>query len=185
VTNRRIHPGFTLIELIMVLVVIAAALAVAAPSLGGWRRGQRLQSAGEEFLSVARHGRALAIANAQVHRLYVDPASGRYWLMAQDGMQFANLGTSMGRVFELPEGCTIAMSSSSSATNTTNAVAAQNGGIVTQGPLEYVEFYPSGRMQPAASVVITGESGDTYAFDTPSAVEGLVVVGAPAQGAPR
>jgi hypothetical protein len=33
--------------------------------------------------------------------------------------------------------------------------------------------------------VITGESGDTYAFDTPSAVEGLVVVGAPAQGAPR
>ena len=182
-TTRRIQPAFTLIELIMVLVVIAAALAVAAPSLGGWRRGQRLQSAGEEFLSVARHGRALAIANAQVHRLYVDPASGRYWLMAQDGMQFVNLGTSMGRVFELPEGCTIAMTASNVATNSTNA--APGGGIVTQGPLEYVEFYPSGRMQPPASVVITGESGDTYAFETPSAVEGLVVVSAPAQGAPR
>jgi type II secretion system protein H len=162
VKNRRFHPGFTLIELVMVLVVVAAALAVAAPSLGGWRRGQRLQSAGEEFLAVARHGRALAVANAQVHRLYVDPASGRYWLMAQDGADFVNLGTGMGRMFAVPEGCTIAM------TNTT-----------TNTPAEYVEFYPSGRMQPLASVVITGESGDTYAFETPSAVEGLVVVGKP------
>ena len=42
--------------------------------------------------------------------------------------------------------------------------------------LEFVDFYPTGRMHPAASVVITGENGDTYAFDTPSAVEGLVVI---------
>ena len=173
--RRRIHFGFTLIELVMVLVVVAAALAVAAPSLGGWRRGQRLQSAGEEFLAVARHGRALAVANAQVHRLYVDPASGRYWLMAQDGQQFVNLGTGMGRIFEVPEGCTISMVSSNTAQamNPTNAAA---GVLPARTPLEYVEFYPSGRMQPPASVVITGESGDTYVFDTPSVVEGLVVV---------
>src|SRR5688572_22434587 len=132
--RRHLRRGFTLIELVMVLVVVAAALAVAAPSLGGWRRGQRLQSAGDEFLAVARHGRALAIANAQVHRLYVDPANGTYWLMAADGQQFVNLGTGMGRVFALPEGCTIAMS----------AAAAQL-------PLEYVEFHPTGRMQPAAN----------------------------------
>ena len=177
--NRRFNPAFTLIELVMVLVVIAAALAVAAPSLGGWRRGQRLQSAGEEFLSVARHGRALAVANAQVHRLYVDPANGRYWLMAQDGQDFVNLGTGMGRVFEVPEGCTIRMTASNSAA----ALTAANGSNApaAQGPLEYVEFYPTGRMQPPASVVITGETGDTYTFDTPSVVEGLVVVAAPAQ----
>jgi general secretion pathway protein H len=165
--RRQLLSGFTLIELLMVLVVIAAALAVAAPSLGGWRRGQRLQSAGDEFLAVARHGRAMSIANAQVHRLYVDPADGRYWLMAQEGQEFVNLGTGMGRVFALPEGCTIAMSAATA-----------------QLPLEYVEFYPTGRMQPAANVFITGETGDVYAFETPSAVEGLVVV-ATAQEVPR
>src|SRR5687768_16481901 len=129
--RRHLRSGFTLIELVMVLVVIATALAVAAPSLGGWRRGQRLNTAGDEFLAVARHGRALAIANAQVHRLYVDPADGRYWLMAQEGQQFVNLGTGMGKVFTLPEGCAIVM-----------------GNGTDQMPLEYVEFYPTGRMHP-------------------------------------
>src|SRR5215207_11446998 len=129
--RRHLRRGFTLIELVMVLVVIAAALAVAAPSLGGWRRGQRLTTAGDELLAVARHGRALAIAKAQVYRLYVDPAAGRYSLMAQEGQDFVNLGTGMGRMFELPEGCTIAMSNSGA-----------------QMPLEFVEFYPTGRMQP-------------------------------------
>ena len=157
-TPRRNQLGFTLIELVMVLVVIAAALAVAAPSLGGWRRGQRLQSAGDEFLAVARHGRALAVANAQMHRLYVNPTNGTYWLMAQEGQEFVNLGTGMGRVFAMPEGCTIAMT-----------------GANDRSPLECVEFYPTGRMHPPANVVITGESGDVYAFETPSAVEGLVV----------
>src|SRR4051794_40846680 len=95
--SRHLPSAFTLIELVMVLVVIAAALAVAAPSLGGWRRGQRLTTAGDEFLAAVRHGRALAVANAQVHRLYVDPAAGRYWLMQQDGQEFVNLGTGMGR----------------------------------------------------------------------------------------
>ena len=158
-TNRRIHSAFTLLELIVVLVVIGTALAIAAPSLGGWRRGQKLNTAGDEFLAVVRHARALATANSQVHRLYVDAANGRYWIMAQEGTEFVNLGTGMGRVFEVPEGCQIRMTAS-------GAPAA----------LEFVDFYPTGRMQPAASVVITGENGDTYAFETPSAVEGLVVV---------
>jgi prepilin-type N-terminal cleavage/methylation domain-containing protein len=170
--RRHLRRGFTLIELVMVLVVVAAALAVAAPSLGGWRRGQRLQSAGDEFLAVARHGRALAVANAQVHRLYVDPANGTYWLMAQQGVEFVNLGTGMGRVFALPEGCAIAMTAAATTTGAANL------------PLECVEFYPTGRMNPPANVVITGENGDVYAFETPSAVEGLVVASA-GNGVPR
>ncbi|MEA2710204.1 MAG: hypothetical protein QOF78_2805 [Phycisphaerales bacterium] len=151
------------------LAVIATALALAAPSLAGWRRGQRLQSAGDEFLAVARHGRALAIANNAVHRLYVDPANGTYWLMAQDGQQFVNLGTGMGRVFGVPDGCRIAMIKPDA-----------------NEPLEFVEFYPTGRMQPPASVIMTGEGGDTYAFETPSPSEGLIVVATPhAQAVPQ
>src|SRR5688572_717131 len=149
--RRHLRRGFTLIELVMVLVVVAAALAVAAPSLGGWRRGQRLQSAGDEFLAVARHGRALAVANAQSHRLYIDSTNGTYWLMAEQGQEFVNLGTGMGRVFSLPEGCSITI------TNPTG-----------QLPLDYVTFYPTGRMAPAVNIVITGESGDVYTFETPS-----------------
>lgn len=167
-TPRRIQSAFTLVELVMVLVVIGVALAVAAPSLGGWRRGQRLNTAGDEFLAVARHGRAMAIADSRLHRLYVDPASGRYWLMTQVGHEYVNLGTGMGRVFAVPDRCSIAM------VDPANRM-----------PLEFVQFYPTGRMHPPASVVITGEDGDTYAFETPSAVEGLVVASAGGRQAVR
>jgi type II secretory pathway pseudopilin PulG len=150
--------AFTLAELVLVLVLISTALAIAAPSLGGWRRGQRLRDAGEEFLSIARHGRALAVANAQIHRLYIDPASGSYWLMAQEGQQFVELGNSFGRRFALPDGYQLVMTRQEDRT-----------------PLEFVEFYPSGRMQPPASVVITADDGGTYVLESPSPAEGLIV----------
>jgi hypothetical protein len=41
-------------------------------------------------------------------------------------------------------------------------------------------------MQPLVSVIMTGETGDTYAFETPSPSEGLVVVETPSdQAVPR
>src|SRR5688572_1451449 len=169
--RRHFRDAFTLLELLFVLLVISTALALAAPSLGGWRRGQRVRDAGEEFRAVARHGRALAIANSQVHRLYVDPNNGRYWLMAQDGPDFVNLGTGMGRVFSVPEGCRISMVNSTAGASS---------------PVEFVEFYPTGRMQPLASVVIAGDTDETYVLESPSPAEGLITASAGAgQAVPR
>src|SRR3954464_4283125 len=84
----RCHRAFTLIELILVLLIIGTVLAMASPSLRGWSRGSKIRDAGEQFLSVARYGRAQAVADARMYRLQVDAKSGTYQLLVQDGEQF-------------------------------------------------------------------------------------------------
>jgi Tfp pilus assembly protein FimT len=125
--------AFTLLELVLVMVVICTALAVAAPSMRGWSRGSRLRDAGDQFLALTRLARSQAVAESRVHRLYVDPASGRYWVAAQEGQQFVPIGSSLGQVFVLPEDLVIELT----------GLEAQSSSM------EFIEFHPTGRTWPA------------------------------------
>src|SRR5215213_9731863 len=100
----RAQSGFTLWELILVMVVITLALAMAAPSLGGWGRAAKLRDVGDQFLAVTRFAHSQAIADAQVYRLNIDPAAGTYWVTMQQGERFVELGNSFGEAHTLPEG---------------------------------------------------------------------------------
>src|SRR5438067_6050559 len=95
--------GFTLIELITVMVIICIVLAMAAPSLQGWSRGSKLRDAGDQFLAVARYAQAQSVSEARIYRLQVDAKAGRYWLLAQDGPDLVELGTDFGHPFSIPE----------------------------------------------------------------------------------
>jgi type II secretion system protein H len=160
------HRGFTLIELVLVLVIVCTALAMAAPSMGGWSRGQKLRDAGEQFLAVARYARLNAGANSQVYRLYVDRAAGTYWVVAQEGQEFVPLANDFGKVFSVPEGFRIALTDPS------------------RQPLEFVEFSPTGRTQPA-SVTILASDGEPFDLICPTPAEGFMVATADPQGVAR
>src|SRR5437763_12537532 len=105
--KRREHSGFTLIELVLVLLIIGTCLAMASPSLRGWSRGSKVRDAGDQFLSIARYGRTAATADARVYRLQIDAPGGTYQLLVQDGEQFTHCGTDFSRVFTLPQGAVI------------------------------------------------------------------------------
>ena len=45
--------------------------------MSGWGRGSRLRDAGDQVLALTRWARAQAIASSTVHRLNVDPQTGR------------------------------------------------------------------------------------------------------------
>lgn len=129
-TGRLTSPAFTLVELIIVMVIITTALAMAAPSLTGWNRGSRLRDAGDQFLALTRWARGQAIAGARVHRLNVDAPTGRYWVTAQEGLEFIPIASDFGQEFVVPEGATITMTDTESR------------------PLEFIEFFPTGRTSP-------------------------------------
>jgi type II secretion system protein H len=129
--RRAGQRGFTLLELVLVLVIISAALAMVAPALRGWNRGSRLYDTATEFAAAARWARTQAISTGRVHRLRVDPATASYWVMSQRGEEFVDEDLDLGRLTTLPEGFAIELTG-------------QQG-----KPIEYVEFDPAGGTQPA------------------------------------
>ena len=77
-TARRRAPGFTLIEVLVVLALIAAASALAAGVLTGGIAGLRLRSSANTIAAQLRYTRAQALATGEPQRFVVDPRAHRW-----------------------------------------------------------------------------------------------------------
>jgi type II secretion system protein H len=156
--RRRSNPaGFTLLELILVMVIICTALALAAPSLNGWSRGSKMRDAVDQFVALTQFARTQAISTATVHRLQIDGAARAYYVLIQEGDQFVPLNTEMGREFSLPTDFSLKMTDDTG----------QNR--------DFVDFYPTGRTEPT-TVLITGPDGDAKTIQCPSPTEAFRLV---------
>lgn len=82
-SNRK--NGFTLIELILVMAVLATVLALAAPTLSGFVKGRSLQEEARRFLALTRYGRSQAISCSAGMELWLHPESGTYGLKPFSG----------------------------------------------------------------------------------------------------
>lgn len=74
--------GFTLIEMLIVVTLIAAISALLMATIGGGMDGLRLRSAAKELVAELRHARAQAMAKGEVQRFVIDPAK-RHWTGAE------------------------------------------------------------------------------------------------------
>jgi general secretion pathway protein H len=70
--------GFTLLEMLVVLAIIAAASVLAMAAFGDGLRGARLQSAAKEVAAQLRFTRAVAIASGVPQDFVIDPRA-RAW----------------------------------------------------------------------------------------------------------
>jgi prepilin-type N-terminal cleavage/methylation domain-containing protein len=75
-------PGFTLLELVVTLMVLALALAVAGPTIGRTTDTIRTRAEVARFSAFLRHAREQAITTQRPHELSVDPAARRVTLRA-------------------------------------------------------------------------------------------------------
>ena len=115
---RSRQAGFTLVELLAVLVLLAIAAGIAAAHLGSRHRGEALQTAAHELASRCRAARAAAIRQASERTVSIDIA-GR-------------LVTAGGGIPPLRIAETIAVSSE------TSAAEQRAGGIAG------IRFFPNG-----------------------------------------
>jgi general secretion pathway protein H len=67
--------GFSLLEMLLVVGLIAIASTLAAMALTGGLEGMRLRSSAKEIASQLRYTRAQAIATGQPQRFVIDPAA--------------------------------------------------------------------------------------------------------------
>src|SRR2546426_10377535 len=74
--------GFTLIELVVTLLVLAVATAVVTPSIGRSTENLRAKAQVARLTAMLRHAREQAITTRRAHALVVDPAGHRLTIVA-------------------------------------------------------------------------------------------------------
>ncbi|KRG82992.1 general secretion pathway protein GspH [Stenotrophomonas daejeonensis] len=81
VRQRAATAGFTLLEMLLVLTLIAATVGMAAMAMSGGLEGVRLRGVAKEITAQLRYTRARAIASGQPQRFLID-VQGRTWQAA-------------------------------------------------------------------------------------------------------
>lgn len=79
--------GFTLLELILVMVLLTGVMAVVAPSLTGFFRSAALDEEGRRVVSIIEMTRREAIANGFPTQLWLDAEKGLYGMRELQGVQ--------------------------------------------------------------------------------------------------
>src|SRR4051812_36578627 len=152
--RRRAQHGFTLFELVLVMMIICVALAMAAPQLRGWNQGAKMRDAGDQVLALTKLARAQSIADSSVYRLTVNQDSGVVSLAVQQGENFVSVGTSVAAPVSMPTDFKVEL------TDPENK------------PLEAIDFYPTGRTQPGKLRITYGDNY-IYEIECPSPAEGF------------
>lgn len=155
-TDRK--KGFTLLELLLVMLLFAATAAVIAPSLALFKASRAVLNLSAQFVALTDYARSQAISEGRVYCLNVDSGKGSFWLTAQENGNFERIGKEMGREFVLLEGMDIKLAAEPyihadvlvsglrlpGQMAVVDAVEGREEGINT------IKFSPDGHIQPAA-----------------------------------
>lgn len=153
--GRKAEPGFTLIELMVTLVLLAVLLTLSAPSFIAYQRNAELTSAANSFVAALSAARSEAMKR-QV-RAFVIPLSGTNWATGWQVFVDADSSVTSGSIAPAAGDLVVAQQA-----------ALQNGVVVTassfpvDGTTAYVMFNGNGSMtlldktfQPYGSLELT------------------------------
>ena len=193
-TDLRRNEGFTLLELILVLLIMGIVMAVAAPSLRGFLAGRKSVNAAAQVAALGQYARTQAISTGDVYRLNVDTLDNAYWLTSQKGSaDFENIASEFGRRFTLPEGTRASWQpNGTGGTGGTTGMANMRGtggpglstGTAGKGSTgnngvgnvqNYADFYPDGRTD-ASTLLLTDNTGRVFEIGCLSETELFQVI---------
>lgn len=96
--------GFTLVELLLVMALLAIVIAVSAPQLSRFFRGRSLESEARRMLSVIRYAQERAASEGMPMLMWVDDVTGTYGVEAEttfDTEDLQQIEYQMGRDLEV------------------------------------------------------------------------------------
>jgi prepilin-type N-terminal cleavage/methylation domain-containing protein len=80
-TERRARAGYTLVELMMVVMIIGISMLAFAPSFGKAMADRRVSTATRELIRIGRRARSDTFGYLRAHLLWVQPATARIQLL--------------------------------------------------------------------------------------------------------
>jgi prepilin-type N-terminal cleavage/methylation domain-containing protein len=119
--------GFTLLELILVMIILCTVLAMASPSLRGFFSSRQINNVAEQIMAITRYAKINSVSSCAYYRVFFDPAEGRYWVSALKEGEYVRLENNFGRSFVIPSDIKIKFEN-----------------VARQGGLYYVEYSPEG-----------------------------------------
>jgi len=147
--KRDNFAGFTLIELVLVLVVIAVMAGMVAPRLSGFSRARKPGDVAQTIVSLAHYARSQAIADSEVCRLNIDSKNGTFWVSKEQSGSTSpgavpaekSIGSNLGDVHRVPDGLTVKFFS------------ATPDAMPPSQDVDLIYFYADGRTDPGSIVV--------------------------------
>ena len=160
--------GFTLMELVLVLVVIAICAAIAAPNLRGFARGRTLPNSAMALMTSARWCRQQALSDGLEYRLNLDASAGKWWVTKDDGSGtvFNPVPDDLGREYTLPTGVII------SDITFQSEIPASDAGT-------FISFGPGGKTDVAKITLASDNLTIAVGCDTPLSSYHVVEGGTP------
>ncbi|RZA21091.1 MAG: type II secretion system protein GspH [Lysobacteraceae bacterium] len=75
---RRLPRGFSLLEMLLVMALVAAASLLAVAAFGGGMQGMKLRAGARDVAAQMRFARAVAISSGQPQDVVIDPEARRW-----------------------------------------------------------------------------------------------------------
>jgi general secretion pathway protein H len=146
---RRCNRGFTLVELVVVLAILALGTALVLPSLSGPLTSARFRQGGAELRAAMTQARARAAASGRMRAVRIDLDRGEYGIPAD------NVGRS------LPEGVRV--------------VSVSSPGVKIERGVVDVRFFPDGSADEAE--VVLADASDVRLLLRVDPLTGVVEAG--------
>ena len=149
--------GFTLLELLVVMIIMALIAGSVAPSLAGFAVGRQAKDAATIIVSLARYAQTQAVSEGRTYRLNIDVATRSIWLSAGHANTFAPLTNDLGKKFDIPTNVKLEATLPDHQDGT------------------YIEFKSSGRLE-TGTVKLTDRFNNVTTVTCPSVTESYTIL---------
>lgn len=99
-TYYKTEDGFSLMEIMVVLAIIAVLSSISMPALRGFAATRRLKTSAEAIVDTLTFARDMAITERNTHLVVFDMDANRYWLASSETFDIQNPAASARRTIE-------------------------------------------------------------------------------------
>ena len=177
--------GFTLIELVLVLLLLTIIVGTAIPSLKGFLGWSRSRDTIAQIVAMSQYARSKAATEAKTYKLGADGTT--CWLEVQEGETFNRVeNDELAAAIEVPDGAVVEFVPSTNTNNTvgisssSSAYASQQSSSGASAALmarDGILFSPDGRTS-AGAIRYTSPAGIPSILGSPSPSESFRVMSA-------